>query len=165
MYIKRSCNFHKSLRHHSWVTEKFYDLLGRPSYIKLTYLFDEWTSLFGIMSQYDPAFDLKINVTYISWSSDFSLFISWLFDVWTSYIGIMGQSDLMFDLKINVYHCGLYFMVQWVLPYILKSIIWWMNVICVIVGQCDTKILFIMVFRSEAYISWSIDFPNILKTM
>ena len=35
-----------------------------------------WTSLFGILSQYDPKFNLKINkvtVTYISWFSDFAL--------------------------------------------------------------------------------------------
>ena len=40
-------------------------------------LFDIWTPYFGIMSQYDPMFDLKINVTvtYISWSSDFALYL------------------------------------------------------------------------------------------
>ena len=41
-------------------------------------LFDVWTSLFVIMSQYDPKFDLKVNigpVTYISWSSDFALYL------------------------------------------------------------------------------------------
>ena len=40
-------------------------------------LFDVWTSLFRIMIQYDPTFDLKINVghcDYISWSSDFALY-------------------------------------------------------------------------------------------
>ena len=41
-------------------------------------LFDVWISYFGIMSQYDTTFDLKINVvtvTYILWSSDFSLYL------------------------------------------------------------------------------------------
>ena len=41
-------------------------------------LFDVWTSHFGIMSQYDLTCDLKINVvtvTYISWSSDFALYL------------------------------------------------------------------------------------------
>ena len=41
-------------------------------------LFDVWTLLFGITSQYDPKFDLKINrvsMTYISWSSDFALYL------------------------------------------------------------------------------------------
>ena len=32
MYNRRSCNFHESLGRHSSVIEKFYDLLGRPSY-------------------------------------------------------------------------------------------------------------------------------------
>ena len=39
-------------------------------------LFDLWISLIKIMSQYDPTFDLKINVShYISWSSDFALYL------------------------------------------------------------------------------------------
>ena len=41
-------------------------------------LFDVWTSYFRIMGQYDPTFDLKINVgcvTYISWASDFVLYL------------------------------------------------------------------------------------------
>ena len=33
--------------------------------------FEWWTSYFGLLSQCDKTFDLKINVTYISWSSDF----------------------------------------------------------------------------------------------
>ena len=72
--------------------------------------------VFGIMSQYDPKFDLKINIGHydlyvmVQW---FCL-ISWrLFDVRTSYFGSMNQYDQMFDLKINVGHCDLYSMVQW----------------------------------------------------
>ena len=41
-------------------------------------LFDVWTSLFGILSQYDPKFDLKINIgqcDLISLSSDFALYL------------------------------------------------------------------------------------------
>ena len=40
-------------------------------------LFDIWTPYFRIMSQYDTTFDLKIKVTvtYISWSSDFALYL------------------------------------------------------------------------------------------
>ena len=34
----------------------------------------------------------------------------------------MSQYDLMLDLKIKVGHCDLYFMVQLILPYILKAI-------------------------------------------
>ena len=61
-------------------------------------------------------------MTYILWSSDFCL-ISWrLFDAWTSLFRIMNQYDPTLDLKINVGHCDLYFMFQWFLPYILKTI-------------------------------------------
>ena len=40
-------------------------------------LSDLWTSYFGIMGQYDQTFDLKmyVTVTYISWSSDFALYL------------------------------------------------------------------------------------------
>ena len=55
-------------------------------------LFDACTSYFGIMNQYDPTFDLNINV-------------------WTSYFRIVGQYNQTFDLKVNV--SDLYFMVQW----------------------------------------------------
>ena len=79
-------------------------------------LFAAWTSYFGIMSQYDTTFDLKINVGH--WDLYFMVhwfcLISWrLFDIWTPYLGIMSQYDPMFDVKINVGHCDLYFMVQW----------------------------------------------------
>ena len=49
-----------------------------PYILKIVYV---WTSYFRIMSQYDPTFDFKINVghcdlvTYISWSSDFALYL------------------------------------------------------------------------------------------
>ena len=79
-------------------------------------LFDVWTSYFGILSQFDTAFDLKINVEHY----DLYLMVQWfclmsrrLFDVWTSYFRIMSQYVTTFDLKINVGHCDLYFMVQW----------------------------------------------------
>ena len=79
-------------------------------------LFDVWTSYISIMSQYDPAFDLKINVGHYDLYFMVQCFchISWsLFDIWTPYFGIMSQYDPMFDLKITVCHCDLYFMVQW----------------------------------------------------
>ena len=53
------------------------------------------------MSQYDPTFDLKINVGYCDLYSLVQWFflISWrLFDVWTFLFGIMSQ----YDLKINI---------------------------------------------------------------
>ena len=79
-------------------------------------LFDAWTLLLGIMSQYDPKFYLKINIGHcdLYFMVQWFCVISWrLFDVWTSYFGIKGQYDLRFDLKINVDLCDLYFMVQW----------------------------------------------------
>ena len=78
-------------------------------------LFHVWTSLFGIMTQYDPKFNLKINIGHydLYFMVQQLCVISWgLFDVWTSYFGIVGQYDLMFDLKIDVGLCNLYFMVQ-----------------------------------------------------
>ena len=79
-------------------------------------LFDVWTSYFGIMSQYDTTFDLKINVGHcdLYFMVQWFYLVSWrLSDIWTPYFGIMGQYDPMFDLKIFVGHCDLYFMVQW----------------------------------------------------
>ena len=74
-------------------------------------LFDVWTILFGIMSQYDPKFDLKINIGHydLYFMVKWFCLISWrLFDVCTSYFGSMNQYHQMFDLKINVGHCDLY---------------------------------------------------------
>ena len=78
-------------------------------------LFHLWTSLFGIMNQYNPMHDLKINVGHFDlyFMVQWFYVISWLFDVRTSSLGIMGQYDWTFDLKINVCHCDLYFMVRW----------------------------------------------------
>ena len=79
-------------------------------------LFHVCTSYFGIMNQYDPSFDLKINVGHcdLYFMVQWFCLVSWrLFDVWTSLFGIMSQYDLKFDLKINIGHCDLYFMVQW----------------------------------------------------
>ena len=72
-------------------------------YILKTINFDVWTTLFGIMNQNDPTFDLKIIVGHC----DLCFMAQWfwrLFDVWTSYFGI--QYDQTFDLKVTV-------MVQW----------------------------------------------------
>ena len=68
------------------------------------------------MNQYDPTFDLKVNVGHCDLYSMVQWFclISWrLFDVWTILFGIMSQYDPKFDLKINVGHHDQYFMVQW----------------------------------------------------
>ena len=79
-------------------------------------LFDVCTSYFGSMNQYDPTFDLKINVGHCDLYSmiQWVCLISWrLFDVWTILFGIMNQYDPNFDRKINIGHYDLYFMVQW----------------------------------------------------
>ena len=79
-------------------------------------LFDVSTPYFGIMSQYDLIFDLKINVGHcdLYFMVQWFCLISWrLFDIWTPYFRIMSHYDPMFDLKINIGHCDLYFIVHW----------------------------------------------------
>ena len=53
--------------------------------------------------------EVMVNMTYISHSSDFALYLEdylmFIFDLWTSYFGIMSQYNTTFDLKINVGHC------------------------------------------------------------
>ena len=68
------------------------------------------------MNEYDPSFNLKINVGHC----DLYFMVQWfclvslrLFDVWTSLFGIMIQYDTTFELKRNVSHCDLYFMIKW----------------------------------------------------
>ena len=87
-------------------------------------------NIIGIMSQYDPKFDLKINTgNYdLYFMVQWFCLISWRFDVCTSYFGSMNQYDQMFDLKINVGHCDLYSMVQW-FCLISWRLIWCMNII------------------------------------
>ena len=83
-----------------------------------------WISYFRIMSQYDPTFDLKINVGHcdLYFMVQWFCIISWrLFDVWTSNFVIM-------------IHCDLYFMVQ-CLCLILKTDVW--TAYFVITSQCD----------------------------
>ena len=93
-------------------------------------LFDVCTSCFASMNQYDPTFDLKIDVghCYLYFMVQWFCLISWrLFDVWTSLFAIMSQYDPKFYL--NKYRS------QWpifygpmILCYILKTI-WGMNII------------------------------------
>ena len=47
-------------------------------------------------------------MTYISWSSDFALYL----EDYLIYEHHMSQYDPMFDLKINVGYCDLYFIVH-----------------------------------------------------
>ena len=88
-------------------------------------LFDTgiWTSYFGIMSQYDPMFYIKINYGYydLYFMVQWFCLISWRqFDGWTSYFGIMSQYNPLFDLKCRsvwpIFHGSV------ILPYILKTI-------------------------------------------
>ena len=79
-------------------------------------LFVVWTPYFGIMSQFEPMFDLKFNVGHC----DLYFMVKWfcltswsLFNVWTTYFGIMSQYDHTDYFKMNVGHCDLYFMVHW----------------------------------------------------
>ena len=63
-------------------------------------IFDVWTLLFGIMSQYELMFDLKIKVDYCDLYSMVHWFclLSWrLFDVWILLFRIMSQYDPKFD--------------------------------------------------------------------
>ena len=69
------------------------------------------TVWFGIMSRYDPTFDLKINVGHC----DLYFMIQWFchifprpFDGWVSYFQIMRHCDPNFVLQINI---GQHFMV------------------------------------------------------
>ena len=50
-------------------------------------------------------------MTYISWYSDFALYLEDYFDVQKRYLRIMSQFYLMLDFKIKLGHCDLYFMV------------------------------------------------------
>ena len=86
----------------------FHGPMVLPYILKTT---DVWTSYFGIMSQYDTTFDLKINVGHcdLYFMVQWFCLISWrLFDIWTPYFGIMSQYDRMFDHKIFVGHCDLF---------------------------------------------------------
>ena len=96
----------------SW-SEGQHDLYFMVQWFCLTSwrLFDVCTSYFGSMNQYDPMFDLKINVGHCDLYSMVQWFclISWkLFDAWTLLFGIMSQYDPKFDLKINIGHFDLY---------------------------------------------------------
>ena len=94
-------------------------------------LFDVWTSYFGIMSQYDPTFDLKINDGHcdlyfmVQW---FCLMFWRLFDVRTSYSGIMSQYDKTFEFQNKSRSLWPIFCGPVILPHILRTI-WYMSTI------------------------------------
>ena len=79
-------------------------------------LFDAWIFYFGIMGQYDPTFDSKINVGLYDlyfMVQRFCLISQRLFDAWVSYIQIMKQCDPNFDLKVNISQHDLHFVTYW----------------------------------------------------
>ena len=80
-------------------------------------LFDVWTSFFGIMNQYDPRFDLKINVGHcdLYFMVHAVILPCILKTIWYMNIIIWDYESVLCDIwpKIIVCHCDLYFMVQW----------------------------------------------------
>ena len=68
---------------------KIFSGTERPMTLKLKTLrlFDVWTSSFGSMNQYDPKFDLKINIGYcdlhfmVQWLYHFILKTSWCLNI------------------------------------------------------------------------------------
>ena len=82
--------------------------------------FDIWTQYFGIMSQYDPMFDLKIFVTYISGSTDFALYFDCLVYVHHTFGVWINSSELWPQNKYRslwpIFHGPV------IVPYSLKTI-------------------------------------------
>ena len=74
-------------------------------------LFDVWTSSFGIMSWYNPMFDLKINVGHY----ELCFMVDWFYLISCMNIILLDYESvwLAFDHKINVGHCDLYFVIHW----------------------------------------------------
>ena len=96
----------------------------------LSYILKTIWCMYMILSDYNPTFDVKVNVGHC----DLYFMVQWLclipwrlFHVWTSSFGIMNQYDPMHDFKINVGHWPI-FHGPVILCYILKTI-WCMNII------------------------------------
>ena len=51
-------------------------------------------------------------MTYISWSSDFELYLEDYLIYMNIILRIIGQYDQTVELKVNVSHCDIYFVVQ-----------------------------------------------------
>ena len=83
-------------------------------------LFDIWTSLVGSMNQYDPTFDLKINVGHWPIFHGPVILPYILKTIWYMNILSWKYESVWLDVwpQINVGHCDLYFMVHW---FCLKS--------------------------------------------
>ena len=92
------------------------------------------------MGQYDPMFDLKINVGLCDlyfMAQWFCLISPRLFDAWVSYFQIMRQRDPNIELKSKYMSTWPIFHGLGILLNVFK-IIWWMNIIIGIMDQCDT---------------------------
>ena len=70
------------------------------------------------MNQYDPTFDLKINVTYIPWSSDFALY----------HEDYLMYEQYYLGLSVSMTQSLTYISWSRILPYIFKTI-WCMYII------------------------------------
>ena len=146
-HVTWTCGSWSEGQHDLYFTVQWFCLISwRP--------FDVCTSYFGSMNQYDPTFDLKINVGQCDLYSMVQWFclISWrLFDVCTLLFGIMSQYDPKFDLKVwpQNKHRSLWpiFYGPVILPYILKTV-WCIYIILwkyesvrpdlkINVGHCD----------------------------
>ena len=89
IYVHHTLGVWISMTQH--LTSKLMEITDLYSMVQWFYLiswrlFDVWTLLFGIMSQYDPKFDLKINIGHydLYFMVQWFCLISWrLFYVWT----------------------------------------------------------------------------------
>ena len=118
-YMNTILQDYESVWHIIWPQNKcksLWPIFNGP--VVLPYIFEDYLiykhPYFGIMSQYDPMFDLKINVGHcdLYFMVQWFCLISILKTVWCMN-RIMSQYDLTFDLKIDVGRFDLYFMVQW----------------------------------------------------
>ena len=98
-------------------------------------LFDVWTSLFGIMNQYDPKFDLRINVIHcdLYFMVQWFCLVSWrLFDVWIWCMNIIiwDYGSVWPDVwpQNNCWSLWPIFHGPVIFCYILKTI-WYINII------------------------------------
>ena len=121
------------------------------------------TPYFGIMSQHDQMFGLKINVGHCDLYFIGSVILPWkLFSSWTSYFGTMSQYDPLSDLKIFIGHCDLYFMVQWFCLISWRLIDVW-TLYFVIMSQCNASFALKQCRSQWSIFSWSSDFAFYLK--
>ena len=93
--------------------------------------FDVWTSLFGIMNQYDQTFDLKINVGHC----DLYFMVQWFFrfilkTIWCMNIILQNYGSVSPDIWLKNKYRSLWpiFHGPVILPYILKTV-WCMYII------------------------------------